>query len=65
MRRFTLALVCALCVLASLGSALSVTRVLPACEEDAVLIGTGAFDAGRWTAYVCGPAVDDYSEVQE
>ena len=36
------------------------TRPVPQCEEDQVLIGTGDFDAGRWDAYVCGPAVDDY-----
>lgn len=35
---------------------------LPACPEDSVLVGLGAFDSGRWTAYQCGPAVDDYRE---
>lgn len=35
-------------------------RVVPACEEDAVLIGAGDFEHGRWSAYECGPAVDDY-----
>lgn len=34
---------------------------LPRCEEDAVLIGAGAFQDGRWSAYVCGPAADDYA----
>ena len=33
---------------------------IPACQEDAVLLGTGSFERGRWTSYVCGPAVDDY-----
>lgn len=33
---------------------------LPACPEDAVLVGTGSFENGRWTDYECGPAVDDY-----
>lgn len=34
-------------------------RQVPVCEEDAVLIGTGDFD-GRYTQYVCGPALDDF-----
>lgn len=36
-------------------------RSLPRCEEDAVLIGIGAFQDGRWSAYRCGPAVDGLS----
>jgi hypothetical protein len=32
---------------------------IPACPEDAVLIGEGDFVAGRWSSYVCGPAADD------
>jgi hypothetical protein len=34
---------------------------LPACQEDSVLVGQGQFRGGRWTEYVCGPAVDDYN----
>ena len=34
-------------------------RSIPACQEDAVLVGTGDFENGRWTAYDCGPARDD------
>lgn len=37
------------------------TPDLPRCPEDAVLIGSGSFDGGRYSSYVCGPAVDDYS----
>jgi hypothetical protein len=37
------------------------SREMPACEEDASIIGTGDFVAGRWSAYVCGPSVDDYT----
>ena len=33
---------------------------IPRCQEDAMLIGTGQFEGGAWTAYECGPAVDDY-----
>ena len=33
---------------------------LPQCPEDTVIVGTGDYHAGRWTAYECGPAVDDY-----
>ena len=32
---------------------------MPVCEEDQVIVGAGDFEAGRWTAYVCGPALDD------
>lgn len=33
---------------------------LPQCAEDVVLVGVGDFENGRWSSYVCGPAVDDY-----
>lgn len=33
---------------------------VPRCPEDAVLVGQGDYDDGRWTAYVCGPALDDF-----
>jgi hypothetical protein len=36
------------------------SRVVPQCAEDQVLVGTGDFEDGRWQAYWCGPAVDDY-----
>ena len=48
---------------AVLAAALLVNNVpapMPACEEDAVLVGVGDFEAGRWTAYECGPARDDF-----
>lgn len=32
---------------------------LPACAEDVAIVGVGDFDGGRWSAYACGPAVDD------
>jgi len=35
-------------------------RVVPACQEDEVIVGTGDFVAGRWTGYRCGPALDDF-----
>jgi len=34
-------------------------RTVPTCQEDAVLIGAGQFENGRWDYYECGPAVDD------
>ncbi len=40
----------------------------PACQEDATIMGSGDFSGitHRWTAYQCGPAVDDYqSEIGE
>lgn len=33
---------------------------LPRCEEDQVLVGSGSFMHGQWSAYRCGPAEDDY-----
>lgn len=39
----------------------SLTRVVPTCSEDAVLVGCGDFENGRWTYYICGPAVDDFA----
>jgi hypothetical protein len=44
-------------VLAGIGG----RATLPRCQEDAVLIGRGDFDDGRWSAYECGPAVDDFA----
>jgi hypothetical protein len=64
LRRLAL-LVAAIVATAGIGSITAQAQraaELPRCQEDAVLIGTGAFDAGRWSAYVCGPAVDDYKE---
>lgn len=33
---------------------------IPSCPEDSVLVGAGNFEHGRWDAYACGPAADDY-----
>ena len=33
---------------------------MPRCVEDVVIVGTGDFENGRWDAYTCGPAADDY-----
>jgi hypothetical protein len=30
------------------------------CEEDAVLVGVGEFEDGRFEQYACGPALDDF-----
>ena len=40
-------------------------RVIPQCQEDAVLVGVGDFENGRWTRYVCGPALDDCTAVKQ
>lgn len=37
---------------------------LPTCAEDVVLVGIGDFVNGRWEAYVCGPARDDYGRTR-
>jgi hypothetical protein len=33
---------------------------MPHCQEDEALVGSGDFENGQWTSYVCGGAVDDY-----
>lgn len=40
----------------------STPPALPACEEDQVLVGAGDFEMGKWTAYECGPSLDDFVE---
>lgn len=42
------------------GPVLADSRYVPACEEDAVLVGTGDFDGDRFESLVCGPALDDF-----
>jgi hypothetical protein len=47
-------------LLVILAATLFIQPLLPRCEEDQVLVGYGDFEHGRWSAYACGPAVDDY-----
>ena len=35
-------------------------RDLPSCPEDSTLVGGGNFERGRWSYYLCGPAMDDF-----
>jgi len=35
-------------------------REIPECAEDAVIVGFGDFEGGRWSRYACGPALDDF-----
>ena len=52
---------CLLMAVAIVIAAVAITTPhIPACEEDQVLVGTGDFDHGHYSEYVCGPAVDDY-----
>ncbi len=46
-------------IMAALMCAIYLIKI-PACAEDAVLIGAGRFESGRWSSYVCGPAADDF-----
>ena len=32
---------------------------MPYCSEDEAIMGIGEFENGRWSAYVCGPALDN------
>ena len=45
-----------------LGGTIGYMTVIPRCQEDVVLVGTGRFESGRWSSYVCGPAADDFIE---
>ncbi len=53
----------AICFIA-FGIAIKITQryPMPKCQEDAVLVGIGNFYQGRWSSYICGPAVDDYHD---
>ena len=34
---------------------------IPQCHEDAVIVGIGDFEDGKWSEYVCGPSLDDFN----
>ena len=34
------------------------------CPEDAVLMGMGEYENGRFENYACGPAVDDFYTIE-
>lgn len=55
------ALIASLAIITILGMLLVSKANLPTCPEDAVLVGTGQFESGRWEHYECGPAVDNYT----
>ena len=57
---FMLAVLLIIVVIAGLGYAAVIMVTIPRCQEDVVLIGENTFDAGRWSHYRCGPAVDDF-----
>jgi hypothetical protein len=57
-----LTLLLALAAMTAAGVSLRSIPQIPACMEDAVVIGFGDFDHGRWSEYTCGPALDDYTE---
>jgi hypothetical protein len=58
--RATFALFVGTVIVAATVAIASLSPVIPRCREDEVLVGAGDFDAGRYSAYVCGPAVDDF-----
>ena len=43
----------------SIPTTASLAPVIPACPEDAVIVGEGNFVNGRWDSYTCGHAMDD------
>ena len=57
---FTIGLVCSNTVM-KIRSWQDKLFVVPACQEDSVLVGAGQFENGRWDWYECGPAVDDFT----
>jgi hypothetical protein len=58
MLRATLAAL-ALVIALQVGAHVARAEAIPTCAEDVVIIGIGDYEAGRWSAYVCGPAADD------
>ncbi len=32
---------------------------IPVCSEDVVIMGEGEYKWGKWSSYICGPALDD------
>lgn len=40
---------------------MSINNEMPRCPEDAVLIGAGNFEDGRWDYLLCGPPKDNYT----
>ena len=54
------ALIVVLAILVGYLYAAKCGNTIPRCAEDVVLVGIGQFDNGRWTNYVCGPALDDF-----
>ncbi len=55
-------LIGALAIFAGMSYSDYLTKRMPQCQEDVVLVGQGDFIEGRWTYYTCGPALDDYME---
>ena len=43
-----------------LGGVLTSIPLVPRCAEDTVVVGQGDFEEGRWSYYICGPALDDF-----
>lgn len=54
-----LAIVVMMLGILTFASIISLPRT-PQCAEDVVLVGVGEFNDGRYSAYECGPAFDDY-----
>lgn len=53
------ALIVALAITAAIDDVVVQGPLIADCPEDSLLRGTGQFEDGQWTSYVCGPAVDD------
>jgi hypothetical protein len=48
----------------AIGAIAAARPAVPQCAEDVAIVGTGAFHDGRWSAYACGPAVDDLRPIR-
>lgn len=56
----TVVCVFALILVFIMGTAINATPDVSRCAEDVVLVGCGEFEEGRWSYYICGPALDDF-----
>jgi len=62
MKKFMLGLLVGLIIIGLLVGVvylITSTRTVPQCAEDVFILGVGDFVEGRWSSYVCGPALDD------
>ena len=64
MTKIQLTVVALALALVAIGAYSKGLRFVPRCQEDAVIVGMGDFNHGRWSEHVCGPSLDDFGQWQ-